>query len=318
MPPRRAEPVDDRRAENARLDHREIGLEDDPLGPHVGLGMLAEGEDAPARRGGGVGAEALVIGIVAIEDGGAALLEALEDLALGVGDAPDRAEILDVDRLHRRDDRHLRPHEPRQRRDLARVVHADLEDAEGAAPRHAGEGQGHAPVIVVGGESGVRGALARQHEAHRLLGAGLADGARDGDDLRARPGAGAGGEIAHGPEHVRHDDQRPAVHEVGRPRFGDDRRGGALGESVADEVMAVAGVALDGEEQVARLEGARVDRDPGHRADLVRDPAARRGGDLIPCPERSAHPCATRAMAARRTSWSENGRVRSPMIWPVS
>ena len=94
---------------SARLDDREIGLEDDPLGAHVGLGMLAEGDDAPARRGGGMGAQALEIGIVAVDDGRAARLEAREDLALGVGDAPDRAEILDVDRLDRRDDRHVRP-----------------------------------------------------------------------------------------------------------------------------------------------------------------------------------------------------------------
>jgi hypothetical protein len=57
-----------------------------------------------------------------------------------------------MDRLDGGDDGHVRPHEPRQRLDLADVVHADLEHAEGAAPRHARERQGHAPVVVVGGD----------------------------------------------------------------------------------------------------------------------------------------------------------------------
>ena len=108
----------------------------------------------------------------------------------------------------------------------------------------------------------MRRALARQDEAQRLLGAGLADRAGDGDDLRARPGARAGGPRPRMASSTSGTTiSGPLSDEVGRPRLGDDRRGRALGERVADEVMAVAGVALDGEEQVARLEGARVDRD---------------------------------------------------------
>ena len=51
-----------------------------------------------------------------------------------------------------------------QRQDLARMVHADLEDAEFGLARHARERQRHAPMIVVGGDRCVRrgpGATAR-------------------------------------------------------------------------------------------------------------------------------------------------------------
>ena len=73
----------------------------------------------------------------------------------------------------------------RQRRDLARMVHADLEHAERRASRHQRERQRHAPVIVVGGGRRMRLALLAEHEPQRFLGAGLADRAGDRDDLRA-------------------------------------------------------------------------------------------------------------------------------------
>ena len=47
----------------------------------------------------------------------------------------------------------------------------------------------------------MRRPLRGEHVAQRLLGAGLADGAGDGCDLRARPGAGGDTETAKGREH---------------------------------------------------------------------------------------------------------------------
>ena len=71
-----------------------------------------------------------------------------------------------------------------ERRDLARMVHADLEHAVLRGLRHARQRQRHAPVVVVGLLRGMRGAERRQAQAQRFLGAGLADAAGDGDDLR--------------------------------------------------------------------------------------------------------------------------------------
>ena len=66
---------------------------------------------------------------VAVEDGDAARNEAGKNLRLGVGDGLDRAEIFDMHRRDRGDQRDMGPHEADQRRDLARMVHADLEHA---------------------------------------------------------------------------------------------------------------------------------------------------------------------------------------------
>ena len=74
---------------------------------------LAEGDNARnARRLGGVG-EPLELRVVAIEHGGAARLDAQEDLGLGVGDFFQRAEIFQMHRLDRGDDRNMRAHQLR-------------------------------------------------------------------------------------------------------------------------------------------------------------------------------------------------------------
>ena len=87
----------------------------------------------------------------------------------------------------------MRAHQLGERRDLAGMVHADLEHGVFGARPAARERQRHAPVIVVGGGRGMRLAVGGEREAQRLLGAGLADRAGDGDDLgrasaRARRG----------------------------------------------------------------------------------------------------------------------------------
>src|SRR6476659_285141 len=84
-----------------------------------------------------------------------------------------------------------------QRRDLAGVVHADLEDPVDGPARHPGERQRYSPMVVVGGHRGMGGRACRKGNAQRLLGGGLADAAGDRDDARARPrprGTAEGGE----------------------------------------------------------------------------------------------------------------------------
>ena len=63
-----------------------------------------------------------------------------------------KAEIFQVHRGDRGDDRDIGPYQPRQRLDLAGVVHTDLEHREVRARGASGERERHAPVVVVGGD----------------------------------------------------------------------------------------------------------------------------------------------------------------------
>ena len=114
---------------------------------------------------------------------------ALGDGRLLVRDRVQAAEMADMRRADRRDHRHMRPREARERRDLARVVHADLDHGEGGAARAARQGQRHAPVVVVGRDGGMGLAERAEQQPQHLLGAGLADAAGDGDHApgEARP-----------------------------------------------------------------------------------------------------------------------------------
>ena len=65
-----------------------------------------------------------------------------ENLGLRVGDVLDRAEVAEMDRRDRGDNGDMGPQrQPRQRIDLARMVHAELEHAEVHVFRHVGERQ---------------------------------------------------------------------------------------------------------------------------------------------------------------------------------
>jgi hypothetical protein len=204
----------------------------------------------------------------------------------------------------------------RERRDLARVVHADLEHAEGGVPPHPGEGEGHAPMVIVGGDGGVGRPEPPEGEAHGLLGARLADRPRHRDDPGAAAPARRAAEVPQGIQHVRHDGERAGIGEVPRAILRHEGGRRALAEGLADEVVAVQGVAPDGEEQVTRPERPRVDRDAARLPDRADEARARRR-QILRLPQGLRH-SVTSAIAARTASWSENGSVRSPTIWPVS
>ena len=137
MAPGRAEAIAQPAAANLGVDDRMIGVEAHAEQPRVGALVLAEADDKPRGRGLGAGAQAFEMRIVALEDGDAAGLKTVEDFRLGVGDRIDAGEILDVDSGDRGDDRDMRAHHAAQRRDLVRVIHADLENAEARRFRHA-------------------------------------------------------------------------------------------------------------------------------------------------------------------------------------
>ena len=145
-------------------------------------------------------------------------------------------------------------------------------------------------------------AEARQHEAQRLLGAGLADRARHGDDPGVRAAARGDPKATQGVEHVGRDDKRPGAFELRRPLLRYDRRRRALRKRVAHEGVTVARLAGDGEEKVARLQRARVDRSAGRGLHITGEPRACRCDDLLGSPEGRAHRDETSAMAALITS----------------
>ena len=150
----------------------------------------------------------------------------------------------------------MRARQPGQRRDLAGVVHADLDHREVGVARHPRQGQRHAPVVVEAGLGGMDPALRRQHRAQHLLGRGLADRAGHRDHARraiaparrapsAASAASTSGTISSG----------ASAHALGDARH--QRRRRAPLERVGDEVMPVARV-LQRDEEIARLQGCGV------------------------------------------------------------
>ena len=120
----------------------------------------------------------------------------------------------------------MRAREPRQRLDLAGVVHAHFQHGIVRARRTARERQRHAPMIVVGSDRGVGFAVLRQRKPQRFLGAGLADRTGDADHLGVRACPRRGGERAQRGKHVGHDKKRriaPACRRAARRRRPRDR-----------------------------------------------------------------------------------------------
>ena len=115
--------------------------------------------------------------------------------------------------MHRRDggdQRHVRPGQPRQRRDLARRVHADLDHREVGVRRHPRQRQRHAPVVVEALLGRVHACPARPSaSAQHLLGCRSCRPSRSpprpGPPKRARAAAPSARSAA---EHVGHHQQR--------------------------------------------------------------------------------------------------------------
>ena len=121
----------------------------------------------------------------------------------------------------------------RQRRNFARMVHADFDDAEARLARHPRQGQRHAPMIVVGSDGGMRRAGLRKHMPQSLFRRRLADRAGDGDDPRRRARARRDGKPFQRLQDIMDDVKRPgALQRIGMI-FIDHRRRRAFGESIA-------------------------------------------------------------------------------------
>ena len=252
--------------------------------------------------------------VVGRNDADAVGRQPLEDLRLGVGDRLHGAEIFKVCGRDLGDHRHMGPDHGDQVADLSGIVHAHLEHAALARLRHAREGQRHAPMIIVAFLAPVGGARRAEDGGQGFLHARLAHRAGD-----AHPAGGAAvprafAKPAQSGQHVVHDDLRP-VRAVG-PRDQDGR--GALVQRGLRELMAVALVGQR-HEQIARLQGASVDRDARRRPAFALQAPARRGGGFGRGPQRRGRAHGSTSLRwPRMISGSLNGRTLSPTIWPVS
>ncbi len=105
-------------------------------------------------------------------------------------------------------------------------------------------------------------ALSCEHQAQGILGPGLADRPGDGDDAGARARARRTSEIAQAGEHVGNQEERRIRRHGALFFLRDDGKGGAAFERGSDEIVAVAVLALNGEEGLSRLDAAAVDGKP--------------------------------------------------------
>ena len=189
-------------------------------------------------------------------DRGAARLQPLENLGLGLGDRRFGAEKFDMGGRDGGDDRDMGPHLPGQRGQFARMVHAHFEHTERRLARHPRQAQRHADMVVVAFDRAVN--LARMRAVERLeqrfLGPGLADRPSDADHFathalarRAAQRFERGGAVGH--------QYMGMIH-----RLADDRPGRALGKGLVEELVPVGRFALHRDEQVAIRHFAAIER----------------------------------------------------------
>ena len=178
-------------------------------------------------------------GTTAMPPGG----QRLDQLGLRARDVLDRLDELEVHRADVRDQRHVGPRERREPRDLAEAAHAHLGDADLGVRLEPAERERHAELVVVVRLGGDRPRVRQAERGEDVLRRRLAGGAGDPDDAGPRAVA----------------DRARDRGERGVRVVGDERRRRPARERVRDEV----GAAADRDEEVALLDPARVDLQPG-------------------------------------------------------
>jgi len=230
------------------------------------------------------------LGHVGRDDRDAARRKSFDQLGLGLCDRGDGPDELEVDRPHARDHADLRPRDRRERGDLAEPSHRELEHAGLGVRLEPAEGERYAELVV---EARLRGDGARDGRTQRVqdvLRRGFPGRARDPDDTRAASLADRRAERADRRERVlRH-----------------ERRCCAASARVGEEVLP----RPDRDEEIARLDEARVDLDAG---DTIAARLERSDVELLDlCDRQRDHACtfALRS-SSRATSRSSNGSLRS-------
>ena len=181
-------------------------------------------------------------------------------------------------RLDRGDHRDMRLRKLRQRCDLARVVHADLGNAERGIGRQTCQRQRQSPMIVIRRDRRMRVPERRQDLPQHLLRRGLPDASGDRDKLPGEAMPRITTQPMQPGQRVVHQQQMPRIRHIAVHH----RTGRALRHRVGDEGMPIPGLAAQSDEQIIRLQAARIDRDAtgGERSfpSLHRWPPADRAG----------------------------------------
>ena len=197
---------------------------------------------------------------------------------------------------------------PRQRGDLAGIVHAHFEHRKFGVARHPGEAQRHAGMVVVALDRAVDrpAAAAVERRVQRFLGAGLADRAGDSDDPCRRS--------ARAP-------RRPEPSSASATSSTS-----TCGPSTGCDTSAPAAPAAKAPATNLcpswTVPGMATNRSPGPTSRLSKVTPVTSNGALAVPPVAAAisalGPQRAHAAHSRATSASSNGSTWSPMIWPVS
>ena len=219
-----------------------------------------------------------------------------------------------MDRPDRRDHRDVGPRDLGQVRDLAHAAHRQLAHHRLGVGLDPAQRERQADLGVEVGVARDGPQPPAQDGAQDVLGRRLPGRAGHADHPRARAPAHLGRDLAEGDQRVGHDDAALAGGGF-TGRAGHEHGRGPGGQRVGGEPGAVGARPRQGDEQVARGDRARVDRDSGDR-DGRRGAAAAEVGDLGRG-ERD-HAAGSPASASRATVRSSKGSVRSANCWPCS
>ena len=185
-----------------------------------------------------------------------------------------------------------RLHHGGQRRHVAEVRHAHLDDRGRMLRLEPEERERHAELIVEVFLGFQRIPALREHGRDHFLGRRLADAAGHAEDRDGKAGAVGTRERLERDSCVRHADDR-----AGLPRWDVLRKaaGRTKIERLGDIIVPVHPLAGDGGKERAGRDGAAVDDDAGHRCcPVAREHAARDGGDIRYTVARHRLTCAAR------------------------
>ena len=261
-----AEPVGQSAPSNLCDDLAACIAELDLARADISVRRRAESYDAPTARDDGSIQQTVMLA-VSRQNGSAAALQSLEDLGLRLRNALLAiGKIPDVHGQHVRDDGDVWARHARERTDLARMIHADLDHGEIDVGRHPRECQRHTPVIVERLLGRMHLARCCETRAQHFLGAGLAGAACHGDDacIRSETCARCHGNTTERRQRIVDADKRPCIcrrvevapHErCDCPPF----------ESSTDKIVPITRIG-ERDEDLARCERARIDRKAGYGA----------------------------------------------------
>ncbi len=248
--------------------------------------------------------------------------QGVEQLALGVRHALDRAGPFEVHRAHGGDQPHVRVGPGGEPGDLAQVVHARLDDRVAVLGREAQQGERHAHLVVQIAFRLERRARRLEHRRDQLLGGGLAGRAGDAHHAhRVQALAPGVREPAQGAAGVRRGEERGPEALRGqlfaharRGRGGDqDARRPGLGGG-GGEAAAVVPLSHQRHEKRAADRAARIgERSLEHPIRGAREELRAGGPRGLPGGEPGAHRSAS--SARRASTRSSKLSLSVPTIW---